>query len=194
MPVYFLLTADKITSYDDSAHVAEETVGAEQAAAKGIWQSVAISAVIGWLLLLAFLFAATHPNAVTNGAGTPLTGGSIPVFLSADMNQNWAEAIILIACVGQFFCGMACVTSLSRTFFAFSRDRAVPGHRLWSQVSKAGVPAMAVLGSCALAFLIVLPALFAKDPNDGGFVPPVAFFAVTAIGTVGLYIAYVAPV
>ena len=49
---------------------------------------------------------------------------------------------------------------------------------------------MAVLGSCALAFLIVLPALFAPDT----FVPPVAFFAVTAIGTVGLYIAYVTPV
>ena len=31
---------------------------------------------------------------------------------------------------------MACVTSCSRTFFAFSRDRAVPGSRLWSVVSK----------------------------------------------------------
>jgi amino acid transporter len=194
LPVGFLLTMYTITGYDASAHVAEETVGAEQAAAKGIWQSVAISALIGWLLLLAFLFAATHPNAVTNGAGTPLTGGSIAVFLSADMNQNWAEAIILIACVGQFFCGMACVTSCSRTFFAFSRDRAVPGHQLWSRVSAKGVPAMAVLGSVGLALLIVFPALFAPGLEEGGFVPPVAFFAVTAIGTIGLYIAYVTPV
>ena len=38
--------------------------------------------------------------------------------------------------------------------------------------------------------LITLPAFFASDK----FVPPVAFFAVTAIGTVGLYIAYVTPV
>ena len=194
LPVGFLLTMYTITGYDASAHVAEETVGAEQAAAKGIWQSVALSALIGWFLLLAFLFAATHPNAVTNGAGTPLTGSSVAVFLSADMNQNWAEAILLIACVGQFFCGMACVTSCSRTFFAFSRDRAVPGHQLWARVSATGVPAMAVLGSVGLAFLLVLPALFATDPREGGFVPPVAFFAVTAIGTVGLYIAYVAPV
>jgi amino acid transporter len=190
LPVGFLLTMYTITGYDASAHVAEETVGAEQAAAKGIWQSVALSAVIGWFLLLAFLFAATHPTQITNGAGTPLTGGSIAVFLSADMNQNWAEAIIAIACVGQFFCGMACVTSCSRTFFAFSRDRAVPGHQLWSRVTARGVPAMAVLGSVALAFLIVLPALFAPET----YVPPIAFFAVTAIGTVGLYIAYVAPV
>src|SRR6476619_3586703 len=143
LPVGFLLTMYTITGYDASAHVAEETVGAEEAAAKGIWQSVALSAVIGWFLLLAFLFAATHPNAVNAGFGS-----SIAVFTSADMNQNWAEAIILIACVGQFFCGMACVTSCSRTFYAFSRDRAVPGHQLWARVSPSGVPAMAVLGSC----------------------------------------------
>jgi amino acid transporter len=174
-----------ITGYDASAHVAEETRGAEEAAAKGVWQSVALSAVIGWFVLLAILFAATDVNAVNDGFGS-----SIAVFTSADMNQNWAEAIILIACVGQFFCGMACVTSCSRTFYAFSRDRAVPGHSLWSRVSKNGVPANAVLMSCLLALLIVLPAFFASDK----FVPPVAFFAVTAIGTVGLYIAYVTPV
>src|SRR3954454_24007237 len=110
LPVGFLLTMYTITGYDASAHVAEETVGAEQAAAKGIWQSVAISAVIGWFLLLAFLFAATHVGAINNGFGS-----SIAVFTSADMNQNWAEAIILVGCVGQFFCGMACLTSCSRT-------------------------------------------------------------------------------
>jgi undecaprenyl pyrophosphate phosphatase UppP len=49
---------------------------------------------------------------------------------------------------------------------------------------------MAVIASAFLAFLIVLPAYFASDK----FVPPVAFFAVTAIGTIGLYIAYVTPV
>jgi amino acid transporter len=186
LPVGFLLTMYTITGYDASAHVAEETVGAEQAAAKGIWQSVALSAVIGWFVLLAILFAATDVNAINEGFGT-----SISVFTSAAMNQNWAEAILVIACVGQFFCGMACVTSCSRTFFAFSRDRAVPGHRLWSRVSKEkGVPVAAVLGSCGLAFLIVLPALFSPDT----YVPPVPFFAVTAIGTIGLYIAYVTPV
>jgi amino acid transporter len=86
---------------------------------------------------------------------------------------------------------MACVTSCSRTFFAFSRDRATPGWSLWSRVSGArGVPVMAVLGSCGLAFLLLLPALFAAET----YVPPVAFYAATAIGTIGLYIAYVAPV
>jgi len=185
LPTGFLLTMYTITGYDASAHVAEETTEAEQAAAKGVWQSVFISAIIGWFVLLAITFAATDTKAINDAAGS-----SISVFTSADMNQNWAEAIIFIACVGQFFCGMACVTSCSRTFFAFSRDRAIPGHKLWSRVNAKGVPVMAVLGSCALAFLIVLPAL----PGKGAIVPPVAFFAVTSIGTIGLYIAYVIPV
>jgi amino acid transporter len=185
LPVGFLLTMYTITGYDASAHVAEETQGAEEAAAKGVWQSVALSAVIGWFVLLAILFAATNVNAINEGFGT-----SIAVFTSAAMDKGWAEAIILIACIGQFFCGMACVTSSSRTFYAFSRDKAVPGNRIWSRVSAKGVPANAVLMSSLLALIIVLPALFASDK----FVPPVAFFAVTAIGTVGLYIAYVTPV
>jgi len=185
LPVGFLLTMYTITGYDASAHVAEETVNAEEAAAKGVWQSVALSALIGWFVLLAILFAATDVDAVNEGFGT-----SISVFTSADMNQNWAEAIILIACIGQFFCGMACVTSCSRTFYAFSRDRAVPGWKVWSRVSSKGVPSTAVVMSCLLAMLITLPAFFASDK----YVPPVAFFAVTAIGTIGLYIAYVAPV
>src|SRR6476661_264332 len=175
LPVGFLLTMYTITGYDASAHVAEETVGAEEAAAKGVWQSVALSAVIGWFVLLAILFAATNVDAVNAGFGS-----SIAVFTSADMNQNWAEAIILIACVGQFFCGMACVTSMSRTFYAFSRDRAIPGWKRWSRVSgKRGVPLAAVVASCALVFLLMVPAL----PGKGTYIPPVAFYAATAIGT-----------
>ena len=185
LPAGFLLTMYTITGYDASAHVSEETVEAEQAAAKSVWQSVASSAVIGWFVLLAITFAATDVKAVNEALG-----GSIAVFTSAEMNQNWAEAIILIAVVGQLFCGMACVTSSSRTFFAFSRDRAIPGSKLWSRVSAKGVPVMAVVGSSLAAFLLTLPAL----PGKGTFVPPVALFAVTSIGTIGLYIAYVTPV
>jgi amino acid transporter len=185
LPCGFLLTMYTITGYDTSAHVAEETREAEEAAAKGVWQSVASSALIGWFVLLAITFAATDVAAVNDAAGV-----SLAIFTSAEMNQNWAEAVILIAVVGQLFCGMACVTSSSRTFFAFSRDRAIPGWRLWSRVGAKGVPTMAVIGSSLFAFLLTLPAL----PGKGAFVPPVALYAVTSIGTIGLYIAYVAPV
>jgi amino acid transporter len=123
-----------------------------------------LSALIGWFVLLAITFAAVDVEAAA--------GGTIPIFTTA-MSSGWAEIVILISTVGQFFCGMACVTSCSRTFFAFSRDRAVPGWRLWSRVDRKRVPVAAVLASCALAGLITLPAL---TSNADGI--PIAFFAV----------------
>jgi amino acid transporter len=180
LPVGFLLTMYTVTGYDASAHVSEETHDAEISAAKGVWQSVFFSAVIGWFVLLAITFAAVDTEAAA--------GGAIPIFTSA-MSSGWAEIVILISTVGQFFCGMACVTSCSRTFYAFSRDRAVPGWQIWSAVNKNRVPVAAVLGSCGLAALITLPAL---TSNEAGI--PVAFFAVVSIAVIGLYIAYVTPV
>ena len=105
------------------------------------------------------------------------------------MSEGWAETVILVSFIGQLFCGMACVTSCSRTFFAFSRDRAVPGWQIWSRVDKRRVPVAAVLAVCVLALIITLPAL--KGSAAG---IPVAFFAVVSIAVIGLYIAYVMPV
>jgi amino acid transporter len=184
LPTGLLLTMYTVTGYDASAHVAEETRDAEISAAKGVWQSVALSALIGWFVLLAITFAATDVDAVNEAGGT-----SLSIFTSA-MSEGWAETVILISTIGQFFCGMACVTSCSRTFFAFSRDRATPGNRLWRSVSGSRrVPVAAVLGSCLMALILTLPAL---SGNAAGV--PVAFFAVVSIGVIGLYIAYVIPV
>jgi amino acid transporter len=102
----------------------------------------------------------------------------------------FAELILLISVVGQLFCGMACITSCSRTLFAFSRDRAVPGHKMLSKVDKNAVPRNAVIWSALIALTISIPALY--DPLGIG--APSAFFAVVSIAVVGLYIAYVTPV
>src|SRR4029079_8145708 len=72
LPLGFLLTMCTITGYDASAHVSEETHDAEMAAARGIWQSVFYSAIIGWFVLLAITFAATDTKAAS--------GGAIPIF------------------------------------------------------------------------------------------------------------------
>ena len=89
------------TGYDASAHTAEETRGAAVSAAQGVWRSVFFSAVIGWFVLLAFLFAATDVKAVNDGAG--FVGA---IFTSA--LDSWAaKFVLIIATVGQLFCGAA---------------------------------------------------------------------------------------
>ena len=69
VPVGFILTMYTETGYVASAHTAEETRGAAISAAQGVWRSVFYSAVIGWFLLLAFLFAATEVKEVNDSAG-----------------------------------------------------------------------------------------------------------------------------
>ena len=87
----------------------------------------------------------------------------------------------------QFFCGMASVTTNSRMIYAFSRDGAVPGHRWWHTINKrTRTPTNAIWLAAALAWLLVAPAYWLGSI--------VAYFAVTAIGVIGLYIAYVIPI
>ena len=67
LPLGFLLTQYTITGFDASAHLSEETEAASNSAAKGIWRSIFYSAVGGWILLLALLFAVQDQQGVTDG-------------------------------------------------------------------------------------------------------------------------------
>jgi amino acid transporter len=183
LPVGFLLTMYTFTGYDASAHLSEETHNAERAAPRGLWTSIAYSAVGGWAVLLAITFAATHVAAITKGGG-----GSIPVITTA-LSTGLAKLVLDISTIAQLFCGMGCVAAASRMVFAFSRDGAVPGHNLWRRLNRHRTPTWSVLFVVLCALVITIPALFG---NSAGF--PVAFFAVTSITTIGLYIAYVLPV
>jgi amino acid transporter len=182
VPVGFLLTMYTVTGYDASAHTAEETRGAAVAAAQGVWRSVFYSTLIGWFLLLAFLFAANDVAAVDDAAG--YVGA---IFTSA--LDSWAAKLVfIIATIGQLFCGAAGLTSASRTWYAFSRDRAIPGWAIFRRVNAQRVPFNAVIAVSVVSAIIAIPALFGKNNI------PFAFFALTGICAVGLYVAYVIPI
>jgi amino acid transporter len=174
------------TGYDASAHLSEETKSAAGAAAKGIWQSIFYSAIGGWILLLSFLFAVQDSDAVSAG------GGAVVTIFNQAMSSKWVALILFISTAGQFFCTTACQTSASRMLFAFSRDRAVPGHQLWSALSSKRVPANGVIVTAVIAAIITLPALVEVDIN--GAPVPIAFFAVVSIGVVGLYLCFAVPI
>jgi amino acid transporter len=188
LPLGFLLTMYTQTGYDASAHVSEETRGAALGAAKGVWRAVFWSGLIGWFVLLALTFAASDVEAINSADNGFGIGSSIAILDTA--LSSWAtKACLVIATVGQLFCGMACVTSASRMTYAFSRDRAVPGWRIWTRLNHHRVPAFAVIFACFWAMVITLPAL-KGDENNFTY----AFAAVVSITVIGLYIAYVLPV
>ncbi|KAA1395264.1 amino acid permease [Aeromicrobium ginsengisoli] len=186
LPLGFLLTQYTITGFDASAHLSEETQGASEAAAKGIWRSIAYSAIGGWILLLAFLFAVQDKDAVTKG------GGGVDLIFGQALGQGWHVIVLAISVAGQFFCTIACLTSASRMTFAFSRDGAIPGSKIWSKVSASKVPANAVVFVAVIGAIITLPALIEVDIN--GAPVPVAFYAVVSVAVIGLYLAFLIPI
>jgi amino acid transporter len=186
LPLSFILTQYTITGYDASAHLSEETHSAADSAAKGIWRSIFYSAIGGWILLLAFVFATQNIDKVTAG------GGGVAVILGQALSPHWAGTVLLISSAGQFFCTIACMTSCTRMLYAFSRDGAVPGSQLWSKLSPTRVPVNGVYLTVIVALIITAPALVKVD--IGGAPVPVAFYAVVTIGVVGLYLAFAIPI
>jgi amino acid transporter len=186
LPLGFLLTQYTITGFDASAHLSEETSSASHAAAQGIWRSIFYSAIGGWILLLSFLFAVQSPDGVT------ANGGGVSAIFNQALTSRWAALVLLISATGQFYCTIACMTSTSRMTFAFSRDGAIPGSRLWSKLTASRVPANAVLLCVAVSVIITLPALVQVDIN--GSPVPVAFYAVTSVAVIGLYVAFAIPI
>jgi len=175
-----LMAQYTMTGYDASAHMAEETHQASRAAAVGMWMSVFVSMIFGWMLLLAVTFAIPDTQGVLDAAGN-----AVVYIWSESMSQSWAEFLLLIAVVAQTFCLTASVTSASRMMFAFSRDRAVPGHRIWRQVGANRVPQMAVIGIGVLSWALMIPTLWNAV---------VGYLVGTSIAVIGLYIAFILPV
>jgi len=189
LPLGFLLTQYTITGYDASAHLSEETHAAAEKSAQGIWKSVAFCWVLGYVMLLAFTFAATHVEYMNGGQGNPYGAGSSIAVFASSLSVSLFKAVMIISVVGQFFCGGSALTAGSRVMYAFSRDRAVPGHRMWSKVNASHAPVNAALAVAVAGAIFTLPALYGNAAHI-----PVAFLALSAATTLSLYVAYVIPV
>jgi amino acid transporter len=112
------------------------------------------------------------------------------------MGNKWAALVLFISAAGQFFCATSCMTSASRMTFAFSRDGAVPGSKRWSTLSASRVPANAVLLVAVISAIVTLPALIEVNVGTKAspLIIPVAFYAVTSIAVIGLYLAFAIPI
>jgi amino acid permease (GABA permease) len=175
-----LLAQYTFTGYDASAHMTEETHGANTAGPRGIVMSILVSLFAGWILLIGITFAIQHYEPErTSATGVP----PAQIFIDAVGNTG-GKLLLLIAIGAQLFCGMSSVTANSRMIYAFSRDGALPGSSIWSRVNRrTRTPTNAIWLAAGFAFVLGLPYL--KNYT--------AYAAVTSIAVIGLYIAYVLP-
>src|SRR4029453_14782939 len=169
------------TGYDASAHVAEETHDASMAAPRGLVVSVVVSVIAGFVLLFAITWSIQDYEAErTTALGLP----PAQIFIDS-VGHNLGTFLLFICVVAQFFCGMASVTANSRMSYAFSRDGALPGSRIWRRVNpRTGTPTNSIWLCVTCSTILVVPALW----------NPTAYLAATSVAVIGLYIASVAPV
>src|SRR6187455_119230 len=144
-----LMAQYTITGFDASAHVAEETHQASRSAAVGMYMSVVASVFFGFILLIAVTLALP--------AEPTIDLYIIPTSWVAAMGESWGTFLLFICCVAQMFCLTASVTSASRMLFAFSRDRAVPGHALWRRVARNRIPRWSVAGIGIFSAALMIP-------------------------------------
>jgi amino acid transporter len=188
------------TGYDASAHVAEETVGARMSSAWGVFLSVAVSAIVGFVFLLALtthlpdlktLFPAELNDTTLPASSQYYFGGGVAVI--AILQYNLDGIVILGVGMGDLlaagiaiamaFCGLSSVAAAGRMLFAFARDDGVPASGWLKKVShRFRTPANALTGIVVVAWVFTVLA----GVVGGG----TAIVIVTAISTIFLYAAY----
>jgi amino acid transporter len=209
-PIFFafafsLLQANwTYTGYDASAHVAEETVGARVSSAWGIFLSVAVSAVVGYIFLFALtthlpnlstLFPTTDEAATNPNISTYYFGQGYAVFDTLRYNLgNIGHLLGAGIAIAMSFCALSSVASAGRMLFAFSRDDGVPGSGWLKKVShRYRTPSNSLVTIVVVAFLFTVAAFYVGalgGPGGGG----IAIVIVTAISTIFLYAAYGIPI
>jgi len=170
------------TGYDASAHVAEETVMARLNSAWGVFLSVAVSSIVGYIMLVTLTLHI--PNGLA-GIADVIDGANSPAVLYI-IYQNFdarifSDIIAVIIGVAMWLCGLSSITSMSRMWYALARDNGMPGSNLIKQIHpRLRTPVWAIIITCALAVLLT--------------VYSVVYSVIVAVSTTALYLAYGIPI
>lgn len=165
-----------LTGYDASAHTSEETLDPQVRAPWGVFLSVAISGIFGYILLALVTMSIKNPLAVAQSGDN-----AFMTVIQQAVGGTIGQAILWLVTIAMWFCGLSAITSASRIVFAFSRDNGLPFSKLWAKVSpRYHTPAAAIWLVSGIAFLSSL--------SDN------VYAIVTSLSVIGLYSSYFIPI
>jgi len=180
------------TGYDASAHVAEETIGARVSSAWGVFLSVAVSAVVGYIFLMALTLhtpnlATLFPASLDDAASYSqyYFGGGVAVIsiLVYNLGEFFGDLVSAAIAIAMAFCGLSSVAAAGRMLFAFARDDGLPAAGWLKKVShRYRTPANALTAIVIVSWLFTVAAFIVGTGT--------AIVIVTAISTIFLYAAY----
>ncbi len=159
------------TGYDASAHLAEETRDPRRHAPWGMFLSVALSGLIGYLMLIALTLAVRD-----------LSRGQTAIsILQNALGERMGSALSAMAGVAMWFCGLSVLTNSSRALFSLARDQGTPWPEWVAWVdARHGTPVVAIWGLVVAAVALLI---------WSGTLPILA-----AVSTVACYLSYGIPI
>lgn len=180
--VGLLQAAYTLTGYGMVASMCEEVQNPHREVPRAIVLSVAGAGLTGVIYLLPILFVLPPVELLLGVAnGQPI--GLLFRTVTGSAAGGFGLLFLLLGIL--FFAGVGALTAASRCTYAFARDGAIPGHKLWSKVSKRfNVPLWAIILSTIVDCLLGL--IF--------FGSSAAFYSFTGVATICLSTSYGLPI
>ncbi|KFH41042.1 Polyamine transporter-like protein [Hapsidospora chrysogenum ATCC 11550] len=149
---------------------------------KAMVATIFINTFAGLLFLIPICFVLPDIQMLINlASGQPVP----PILKSAVGSSGGAIGLLIPLMVLAILCGIGCTTAASRCTWAFARDGAIPGSKLWMQVNKSlDVPLNAMMLSMAIQLLLGL--IY--------FGSSAAFNAFSGVGVICLTASYATPI
>lgn len=149
---------------------------------KAMVGTVVLNTIAGLVFLIPLVFVLPDQAmlaALASGQPTPV------IIKEAVGSSGAAIALLSPLLVLGFFCGIGCTTAASRATWAFARDGAIPGYKLWKTINtKLDVPLNAMMLSMVVQLALGLIYFGAAA----------AFNAFSGVGVICLTVSYAIPI
>lgn len=152
----YFVTAGVLVGFEASGHISEETKDASLTAAKGIFSSAVASAVLGFPIVILFLFCTPDLDTLYSfTAPQPFVG-----LYAQTLGQGGQVVMVVVCILGLIFNTTVAGVASSRLIWAVARDGVLPWSSWISEVSGNREPRHAVMvmhGVAALLLCTILP-------------------------------------
>ncbi len=164
------------------AAMCEEVQMPQKEVPRAMILSVAAAGITGVIYLIPILFVLPDVSLLLSVAnGQPI--GLIFKIATGSAGGGFALLFLILGIL--FFAGVGALTAASRCTYAFARDRAIPGSRLWSRVDKRfNVPLWGLVLSTTID--CILGCIYFGSTS--------AFNAFTGVATICLSVSYGIPI
>lgn len=171
-----------LLGYDAACHLAEEMPHASRNVPLAMVGSVVVNGILGLAYCIMLLFC-TGP--LEELLSTPTGFPFMQIFLNATKSHAGATILSIVITLIAIAATAAGITSTSRTFWAFARDKATPFSTYFSHVNHSSqIPVRSVVVVTILQMLL-------------GFIylgNSTAFNAILSMAILGLYASYMIPI